>query len=256
LIASQLGQPKPHACLARRQAAPEPAYDPDELLGVIPADPRMPFDVREIIARLVDGSRFLEFKPEYGATLVCGHARCSTAGRWAFWATTASCFSESANKAAQFIQLCNQTRTPLIYLQNITGFMVGAQYERGGIIKHGSKMLNAVATSPCRSSRSSSAGLWRGQLRHVRPGATTRASCGPGPTAAWPSWAASRRRGCWALCKKAAAKRRGIEPDRTTIEAMQMMTRQKFEQESSTRTTRRRGCGTTAFWTRATRARR
>ena len=124
----------------------EPAYDPDELLGIVPDDPRKPFDVREIIARLVDGSRFEEFKRDFGPTLVCGHAHL---GGYpvGILGNNGVLFSDSAMKAAQFIQLCNQSRTPLLYLQNITGFMVGRKYEEEGIIKHGAKMVNAVANS-------------------------------------------------------------------------------------------------------------
>jgi acetyl-CoA carboxylase carboxyltransferase component len=123
-----------------------PLHDPEELLGIVQADIKKPFDAREVIARVVDGSRFLEFKPEYGNTLVCG---------WAdihgypvgILANNGVLFSESANKATQFIQLVNRNDTPLIYLQNITGFMVGKAYEQGGIIKHGSHMINAVSNS-------------------------------------------------------------------------------------------------------------
>ena len=134
------------ALTLRRRAPATPRYDPEELLGVIPADPRVPFDMREVIARIVDGSEFLEFKRDYGPTLVCGHAHVD-GYPVGMLGNNGVLFSESALKAAQFIQLCNQSRTPLVYLQNITGFMVGARYEREGIVKHGSKMVNAVATS-------------------------------------------------------------------------------------------------------------
>ncbi|HEV2460678.1 MAG TPA: carboxyl transferase domain-containing protein, partial [Ktedonobacterales bacterium] len=131
---------------AARVAPEEPLYDPDELLGIVPPDPRWPFEMREVIARLVDGSRFDEFKRDYGPTLVCGWAHLDgfPAG---ILGNNGVLFSESAQKAAQFIQLCNQSRTPLIYLQNITGFMVGRRYEEQGIIKHGALMINAVANS-------------------------------------------------------------------------------------------------------------
>ncbi|MCB9760713.1 MAG: acyl-CoA carboxylase subunit beta [Alphaproteobacteria bacterium] len=123
-----------------------PLYDPDELLGVVSPDTRVPFDAREVIARIVDGSRFLEFKPGYGATLVCGWA--DVCGyRVGILANNGILFSESANKGAQFIALCNQQDIPLLFLQNITGFMVGREYEEGGIIKHGAKMINAVSNS-------------------------------------------------------------------------------------------------------------
>jgi len=128
-------------------AAPEPPrYDPEELLGLMPADLRTPVDVREIIARVVDGSRFEEFKPRYGPTLVTGWAEIHgfPAG---VLANNGVLFSDSSQKAAQFIQLCNQTSTPLVFLQHITGYMVGRDYERGGIVKHGSQMINALSNS-------------------------------------------------------------------------------------------------------------
>ncbi len=121
-----------------------PAYDPAELYGIIPPDVRAPYEVREVIARLVDGSRFDEFKQLYGATLVCGFAHI-----WgypvAILANNGVLFSESALKAAHFIELACQRGTPLIFLQNISGFMVGGRYEAGGIAKDGAKMVMAVA---------------------------------------------------------------------------------------------------------------
>jgi 3-methylcrotonyl-CoA carboxylase beta subunit len=127
--------------------APEdPAYDPAELYGVIPADVRTPYDVREVIARVVDGSRFDEFKTRYATTLVCGFARLH--GRLVgVIANNGVLFSESALKATHFIELCNMRGVPLVFLQNITGFMVGRAYERGGIAKDGAKMVHAVANS-------------------------------------------------------------------------------------------------------------
>ncbi len=124
----------------------DPAYDPAELYGVIPADVRTPYDVREVIARLVDGSRFDEFKARYATTLVCGFARVH--GRLiGVLANNGVLFSESALKATHFIELCNMRGVPLVFLQNITGFMVGRAYERGGIAKDGAKMVHAVANS-------------------------------------------------------------------------------------------------------------
>ena len=127
-------------------AVESPLYDADELLGIVPPDPRIPFDQREVIARVVDGSRFSEFKPLYGPTLVCGWARIHGM-LVGILANNGALFSESANKGAQFIQLCNQRGIPLVFLQNITGFMVGKKYEEGGIIKHGAKLINAVSNS-------------------------------------------------------------------------------------------------------------
>nr|AEX20403.1 propionyl-CoA carboxylase [Aquincola tertiaricarbonis] len=124
----------------------EPLYDPAELYGVIPADTRKPFDVREVIARLVDGSRFDEFKARYGTTLVTGFARLygMPVG---IVANNGILFGESAQKGAHFIELCAQRGVPLLFLQNITGFMVGRKYENGGIAKDGAKMVTAVATA-------------------------------------------------------------------------------------------------------------
>ena len=124
----------------------EPLYDADELLGIASADLKIPFDAREVIARLVDGSRFSEFKPLYGPSLVCGwaHIHGYPVG---ILANNGILFSESANKGAQFIELCNQSDIPLLFLQNITGFMVGKKYEQEGIIKNGAKLINAVSNS-------------------------------------------------------------------------------------------------------------
>ena len=128
-------------------AAPEePLYDPAELYGIVNADVRRPYDVREVIARLVDGSRFDEFKERYAPTVVTGFARLH-GFLVGIVANNGVLFSESALKATHFIELCNTRGVPLIFLQNITGFMVGRQYERGGIAKDGAKMVHAVANS-------------------------------------------------------------------------------------------------------------
>jgi acetyl-CoA carboxylase carboxyltransferase component len=124
----------------------DPAYDPAELYGVVPLDLRKVYDVREVIARLVDGSRFDEFKERYATTIVCGFARLH-GFLVGVIANNGVLFSESALKVTHFIELCNLRGVPLIFLQNITGFMVGKQYERGGIAKDGAKMVHAVANS-------------------------------------------------------------------------------------------------------------
>jgi 3-methylcrotonyl-CoA carboxylase beta subunit len=124
----------------------EPAYDPKEIYGVLPRDVRKPYDVREVIARLADGSRFEEFKARYGTTLVCGFARLS-GFLVGIVANNGILFSESALKAAHFIQVCARRKVPLLFLQNITGFMVGKEYERGGIAKDGAKLVHAVANA-------------------------------------------------------------------------------------------------------------
>ncbi|MGH1346868.1 MAG: acyl-CoA carboxylase subunit beta [Nannocystales bacterium] len=123
-----------------------PLYDPQELVGAVPVDYREPYDVREIIARIVDDSDFLDFGPDYGPQTVCGHARieghaCGIIGN------NGPIFAEGAAKAGHFIQACCQSGTPIIYLQNTTGYMVGTQAEQAGIVKHGSKMIQAVANA-------------------------------------------------------------------------------------------------------------
>jgi len=161
-VADHLAQNDPHAlALARKavaslnrtkqppvqlQAPRPPRYEASELYGVIPADTRKPFDVREIIARVVDGSEFHEFKARFGATLVCGfaHIEGMPVG---IVANNGILFSESAQKGAHFIELCCQRKVPLVFLQNITGFMVGRKYENEGIARHGAKMVTAVATA-------------------------------------------------------------------------------------------------------------
>jgi 3-methylcrotonyl-CoA carboxylase beta subunit len=141
------------ATLNRRKVATQalrepraPLFDTRELYGVIPTDTRKPYDVREIIARVVDGSEFHEFKSRYGATLVCGfaHIEGMPVG---IVANNGILFSESAQKGAHFIELCCQRKVPLVFLQNITGFMVGRKYESEGIARHGAKMVTAVATA-------------------------------------------------------------------------------------------------------------
>jgi acetyl-CoA carboxylase carboxyltransferase component len=124
----------------------EPAYDPKEIYGILPRDLRKPYDVREVIARIVDGSRFQEFKARYGTTLVCGFARLS-GFLIGVVANNGILFSESALKATHFIEVCARRKIPLLFLQNITGFMVGKEYERGGIAKDGAKMVHAVANA-------------------------------------------------------------------------------------------------------------
>jgi len=128
------------------QSPEPPAYDPDEILGAVPADLRTPYDIREVIARVVDGSRFDEFKARFGETIVTGFAHlegCPVG----IVANNGVLFSEAAQKAAHFIELCSQRSIPLVFLQNITGFMVGRKYENEGIARHGAKMVTAVATT-------------------------------------------------------------------------------------------------------------
>ncbi|MCP4319824.1 MAG: methylcrotonoyl-CoA carboxylase [Hyphomicrobiales bacterium] len=128
------------------QAPEDPLYDPSEILGIVPPSLRTPYDIREVIARVVDGSRFDEFKARYGTTLICGfaHVHGMPVG---IIANNGVLFSESALKGAHFVELCSQRRVPLVFLQNITGFMVGQKYEAGGIAKDGAKLVTAVATT-------------------------------------------------------------------------------------------------------------
>jgi len=161
-VADHLAENDPHALeLARRivgnlnrtkptqpdtRSPTEPKIDPQSLYGVIPTDPRKPYDVHEVIMRIVDGSEFDEFKTRYGSTLVCGFAHL-----WGYpvgiLANNGILFSESAQKGTHFIELCCQRRIPVIFLQNIAGFMIGRKYEHEGIAKHGAKLVTAVATA-------------------------------------------------------------------------------------------------------------
>ena len=161
-VADHLAQNDLHALAIARQAVKNlnknkavasavsasiaPKYAAEELYGVIPVDTRKPFDVREIIARVVDGSDFDEFKARFGATLICGFARIEGI-QVGIIANNGILFSESAQKGAHFIEICCQRKIPLVFLQNITGFMVGRKYENEGIARHGAKMVTAVATA-------------------------------------------------------------------------------------------------------------
>ncbi|WP_274631169.1 acyl-CoA carboxylase subunit beta [Arvimicrobium flavum] len=143
-IVAQWDRPRKWEC---QQETPEaPAYDPQEIYGIIPDDIKKQFDMREIIARIVDGSRFHEYQPRYGTTLICGYANI-----WGYkvgiLANNGVLFNDSSLKGAHFIELCNQNNTPLVFLQNITGYMIGREYERRGITKDGAKMIMAQSCS-------------------------------------------------------------------------------------------------------------
>jgi 3-methylcrotonyl-CoA carboxylase beta subunit len=142
-IIGALNWPRDHRSKSTTRA---PIYDPDELPGIVGTDLKQPYDVRQVIARIVDGSQFQEFKPAYGSSLVCGfaHIHGEPVG---IIANNGVLFSESAVKGAHFIELCDQRRTPIVFLQNITGFMVGTEAERGGIAKHSAKLVYAVANA-------------------------------------------------------------------------------------------------------------
>ena len=165
-----------------RTAPEDPRYEPSEIYGIVNADMRQPYDVREIIARVVDGSRFDEFKERYGPTLVTGFARVHGL-LVGIIANNGVLFSESALKATHFIELCNLRSVPLVFLQNITGFIVGRQYERAGIAKDGAKMVHAVANSVVPKFTVVIGGSVRGrQLRDVRPCLRPTLCCGCGRT--------------------------------------------------------------------------
>ena len=137
---------RPEKARVEQQAPEDPFYDPSEIYGVLPQDIKQQFDMRELVARMVDGSRFHEYQPAYGTSLICGYAHL-----WGYkvgiLANNGVLFNDSALKGTHFIELCNQNRTPLLFLQNITGFMVGREYEQRGITKDGAKMIMAVSGS-------------------------------------------------------------------------------------------------------------
>jgi len=209
----------------------EPRYSSEELLGIVSPDFRVPYDVREVIARLVDGSRFLEFKPLYGNTLVTGFARLH-GYKVGIIANNGVLFSESANKGAQFIALCNQRNIPLLFLQNITGFMVGTQYERGGIIKHGAKMINAVSNSTVPAITVMIGGSF---------GAGNYAMCGrayaPRFVFTWPThriavMGGEQLAGVLDLVKRGSAARKGVPVNEDTLTFMKTMVQQQIDKES------------------------
>ena len=170
-----------------------PVYDSDEIAGVVPVDYTVPYDVREVIARFVDGSDFQEFKPLFGPATVCvqtsimGFA-CGIIGN------NGPFDPAGANKATHFFQLCDQADIPIIFLNNITGYMVGTEYEHAGMIKHGSKMIQAVTNVRCRGSRCTSARATEPATTGCAATPTSRTFSSPGRTPPPASWAASRPR--------------------------------------------------------------
>lgn len=216
----------------RRRPALPPRYEAEELLGVIPCDARKPFDMREVMARLLDDSDWLEFKPDYGSTLVTAFAHLD-GYPLAVIGNNGVLFSESAQKATHFIELCNQSRIPILYLQNITGFMVGSEYERGGIVKHGSQMVKAVATSTVPQFTVIVGGSY---------GAGNYGMCGraydPRFLFSWPNsriavMGGEQAAGVLALVAEEQARARGLEPDMEQIEAQRAGLKAKIEAESS-----------------------
>lgn len=210
---------------------PAPAYDPEELLGIVPQDGKVPFDIQEVIARLVDESEFDPFKARYGTTLVAGWAR--IAGRpVGIVANNGVLFSESALKATHFIQLCNRSDTPILYLHNITGFMVGSGYEKGGIIKHGSSMIRAVANSRVPQFSVIVGGSY---------GAGHYAMCGRGFDPrflfTWPNsrvavMGGAQAAGVLTEIRRSAAQRRGQEVDEARLAASHQKIEAGFEAQS------------------------
>ncbi|MQX54441.1 acyl-CoA carboxylase subunit beta [Alcanivorax sediminis] len=221
----------------QRAAAPAPThqaplYDPEELLGVIPADSKKPYDVREVIARIVDSSEFLDFKSEWDNATVCGWS--TIEGKpVGIIGNNGPITPRGAAKAAQFIQLCDQTRRPLLFLHNTTGFMVGTDAEQNGVIKHGSKMLQAVANARVPKISVVIGGSY---------GAGNYAMCGRGLDPrfifAWPNSKVAVMGGQQAgmvLRIVAEAKQRasGIEPDEKVLEMLQQTTAQKLDSQST-----------------------
>lgn len=209
-----------------------PLHDPEELLGIVSSNVKKPFDVREVIARLVDGSEFLEFKPLYGSSLVCGYA--SLHGyRIGILGNNGILFSESANKGAQFIALCNQQSIPLLFLQNITGFMVGKAYEEGGIVRNGAKMINAVSNSTVPMIT---------LMMGASYGAGNYAMCGraygPRFLFSWPNhkiavMGGEQLAGVLDIIKRDSAAAKGKEVDEEQLALMKQMVSQQIEREST-----------------------
>ena len=208
-----------------------PAHNVDDLLGIASSDVRVPFDAHEVIARIVDGSKFHEFKPEYGSSLVTGWAKVH-GYPVGILANQGVLFSESANKGAQFIQLCNQKSVPLLFLQNITGFMVGTEYEQGGIIKHGAKMINAVSNSKVPAITI---------MMGASYGAGNYAMCGraygPRFLFTWPNhriavMGGEQLAGVLDIVKRGAAERAGREVNEMELTMMKTVLQQQIDKES------------------------
>jgi len=215
-----------------KRLAPEaPAQDPGDMFDVVPADLRTPYDIREVIARITDGSRFDEFKARFGETLVTGFAHIDG---WpvGIVANNGVLFSESAQKGAHFVELCSQRRIPLVFLQNITGFMVGQKYENEGIARHGAKMVTAVACTEVPKITL----IVGGSFGAGNYGMAGRAY---GPNFVW-SWPTSRisvmggeqAAGVLATVKQAAAEKAGAALDKAEVEAIKAPVIKQFEEQS------------------------
>ncbi|MGK8520962.1 acyl-CoA carboxylase subunit beta [Nocardia asteroides] len=217
---------------APRAEVIEPLYDPEDLLGIVPSDLRIPFDPREVIARIVDGSDFDEFKPLYGSSLVTGWAELHGYPVGILANARGVLFSEESQKATQFIQLANKTNTPLLFLHNTTGYMVGKEYEQKGIIKHGAMMINAVSNS---------------KVPHISVlmgasyGAGHYGMCGraydPRFVFAWPSaksavMGGAQLAGVISIVGRAAAEAKGLPFDEEADAGMRAMVEAQIEAES------------------------
>lgn len=209
-----------------------PVLDPDELLGIASADVRVPFDVREILWRVLDGSRLDEFKPAYGTQLVTGWGELCGYPIGVL-ANNGILFSEESQKGAQFIQLCNRRDIPLLFVQNITGFMVGTRYERGGIIKHGSMLINAVSNSTV-PHLTLMVGASYGAGNYGMSGR----AYDPRFVFSWPNhriavMGPKQLAGVMSIVQRAAADRAGRDYDETQDEAMRSMVESQIEKEST-----------------------
>jgi geranyl-CoA carboxylase beta subunit len=218
----------PHA----GQGAAPPLRPAEELLGVVPADEREPYDVREVILRVVDGSDFLEFKAGYGSETVCGHARIE-GHRVGILGNNGPIQPSGSTKAAQFIQLCDQSKTPLVFLQNTTGYMVGSEAERGGAVKHGSKMIQAVANARVPKLTIVLGGSY---------GAGNYGMCGRGfdprfifswPTARTAVMGGAQAAKVMEIITRAKFQRMGAEPDASALEMMAKSIRDQLDHEST-----------------------
>jgi geranyl-CoA carboxylase beta subunit len=211
----------------RAKEVQPPKYDADEIAGVVPTDYRIPYDVREVVARIVDGSEFEDFKPGYGAATVCLQAAINGISV-GILGNNGPLDPDGANKASQFIQLCGQSDTPLVFLNNITGFMVGTQSEQGGMIKHGAKMIQAVTSVDVPKIT-----LYIG----ASFGAGNYGMCGyaydPDFLFAWPNAATGvmggeQAAGTMEMVARAGMKRKGIEPDEDKLKMQTAMITQHF----------------------------
>jgi acetyl-CoA carboxylase carboxyltransferase component len=214
------------------EPADPPRLDPEELFGIASADIRVPFDVREVIWRIVDGSRFDEFKPLYGSQLVTGWA--SLCGfPIGIMANNGILFSEESEKGASFIQLCNRRDLPILFVQNITGFMVGTRYEQGGIIKHGSQLINAVSNSTV-PHLTLMVGASYGAGNYAMSGR----AYDPRFVFSWPNhriavMGPTQLAGVMSIVQRAAAERAGTEFDEDDDRAQRMLVESQIEREST-----------------------